>query len=309
MADDKTKKQNTQRKFDNVDPLEKARLAKDYGYALNIIYGIPELTAMFKLAVERQWTAADFQAKLQGSKWYKDNNEYARAYLTAKAAGGADYATMQETARYKVQSIAAQMGKRLSGAELNSMADRYMSEGWGDPNRAAVMQAAIAATITLPPDGILQGNAGDLQQQLKAIAEANGLKYNDSYYLSASKSVASGLSTAEDWQREIRSQAASMYPAWSDKINSGMDINDLASGYINKMAQTLEIDPNSINLNDPYIRQALGAKDDKNNPTMMSMWEFEQQLRKDPRFMQTKQAQDDMFSAGNAILKMFGMAG
>lgn len=306
MADDK---KNTQRNFNKVDPMEKAQLAKDYGYALNIIYGIPELTNLFKLAVERSWTPAQFQTKLQGSAWWRDNNEYARAYLTAKAAGGDDYRTMQETARAKIGQIAAQMGKRLTDAEMNVMADRYMSEGWGDPNRTAVMQQAIAGMITVPPLGQMVGQAGDLQQQMKAVAEANGMKYADSYYLSAAKSVASGLSTAEDWMRSIRTEAASLYPAWTDKINAGMNINDLASGYVNRMAQTLELDPNSINLNDPFIRQALGAKDAQGNPTMMSMWEFEQKLRQDPRFMNTKQAQDDMYAAGNSILKMFGMAG
>ena len=308
MADVKGDK-NLQRQFDKVDPLEKEVLAKQYGYALNIIYGIPELTGLFKLAVERQWTPDEFAAKLHGSQWWHDNNEYARNYLTAKAAGGADFASMQETARTQVQAAATSVGRKLTDGELNVLADRYMSEGWGASGRQQLMLTALSQDITLPPSGILQGAAGDLQESLKAIAVANGLTYNDSYYLSAAKSVESGLSTEDDWKREIRAQASSMYPVWADKINAGMNISDLSSGYVNKMAQTLEIDPNSINLNDPYLRQAFGAKDAQGNPTVMSMWEFEQKLRQDPRFMQTKQAQDEMFSTGNAILQMFGLAG
>jgi len=291
------------------DKIDKAQLAKDYGYALNIIYGIPTLSSLFQEAVTGGWSAARFQKELMSSDWYKNNNQYARAYLTAKAAGGADFEAMQQTARTKVQSVAAQVGRELTETELESLSQQYMSQGWGDADRAGMLEKTLAAGITLPPSGILSGQSGNLQQQLKATAELNGLKYSDSFYLSAAKSVASGLTTAEDWDRDIRQQAASMYPAWSDKINAGMNINDLASGYMTKMAQTLEVDPNSINLNDPYLRQALGSKDPQGNPTMMSMWEFEQKLRQDPRFMNTKQAQDEMFSTANGILQMFGMAG
>ena len=157
---------------------------------------------------------------------------------------------------------------------------------------------------------MLSGNAGDLQQRLMDIAEANGLTISRDYAAQAAKSVAMGLSTDEDWMRQTREQAASLWgPAWQDKIMSGVDAKQLASGYINLMAQEFEMNPESINLNDPYLRKAMTQVDEQGNPRTMSLFDFQQQLRNDPRWMQTKNAEDKVANIGNDILKMFGFAG
>jgi hypothetical protein len=148
-----------------------------------------------------------------------------------------------------------------------------------------------------------------LQDTLKKIAVDNGLRLSDSYYKSAAVSVASGLQTKEDWERDVRDQAASLWPSYSEKIKAGVDVASLASGYVNTMAQTLEINPQDINLNDPYIREALGNFDDKGNPAPLGLWDFEKKLRADPRWMNTKQATDETSSVANTVLKMFGFRG
>ena len=126
-----------------VDKLDEATLSSMYGYALNVIYGVPEMTTLFKKAVAEQWTEDQFTAKLMGSEWWKNNDKYARAYITAKAAGGADWETMRETARNKVKQEAARIGRTLTPEEENSYADMYMSEGWGDPDRASLMDLSL----------------------------------------------------------------------------------------------------------------------------------------------------------------------
>lgn len=306
---DKTVKTTKVNGVPKADLLTKEQLSQQYGYALNVIYGIPEMSKLFQQAVKEQWDVYEFRARLMGTSWWKENNEYARAFITAQAAGGADYTAMVDTARAQVQAAATKIGRQLSDSELKSYADLYMSEGWGAPGRQQLMMTKLAEGITLPPTGAMKGSSGDLAENLKGIAKANGVTYSDDFFVSAAKSVASGLSTEADWQRHIRTQAATMYPAWSDKINAGVDAQQLASGYINRMAQTLEIDPNTISLNDPYLREAFGQMDKNGNATPMSMWEFEQKLRNDPRYMKTKQAEEGMYSAAEGILKMFGVMG
>jgi len=167
----------------------------------------------------------------------------------------------------------------------------------------------LSQKITAAQSGMLMGGAGNLQEQLRRVAESNGLRLSQSYYESAARSVAAGLTTAEDWQREVREQSASLWPSWSEKIMGGVDARELASGYMNVMAETFEIMPDQISLDDPYIRQALTATDDKGNARPVGLWEFQQKLRNDPRWMGTKQAEDEISGIANDVLRMFGFVG
>jgi len=144
---------------------------------------------------------------------------------------------------------------------------------------------------------------------LKSEAIANGLSYSDSWYTSAAKSVASGLTDQNYWVREVRDKAAGMFPVYADRIRQGMTMQDLASPYVNLMADVLEISPQQITLNDPYVREALMGIDDKGNPKPMGLWDFERKLKNDPRWMNTKNAVNDVSAVATDVLRIFGLRG
>lgn len=297
------------------DTLSKEALARKYGYALRVIESDPELYALFQRASNFKkgaWTEEEFAAQLMDSNWWKNNSESARRGLTAKAMGGADWeATLQE-AQDAVQQEAAAQGYELDPATLSGLAEDYVMGGWDQADRRQQLTEAIVKAGKQPGGAgdYLRGNAGNLQQQILSIAEANGLTLSREYAEQAARSVALGLTTEEDWLRETREQAASLWgPAWQQKIMAGVDAKELASGYINMMAQTFEISPEMIDLNDPYLKSAMTNVDKDGNPTPASLYEFQTKLRKDPRWMDTKQAQDKFSDIGSDILRMFGFMG
>jgi hypothetical protein len=292
-----------------ADKLSREQLAEEYKSAVGIIYNVPELTPLFEQAVNENWTADKFKAAVQSSNWYRNNSEPARLAFARKAIGGADWADLQAIARQTVQQTATNLGVVLTPEQLDGYTQRYVYEGWDAADRKPLMTKALSEDIKFTDKGSLKGLAGNLQDTLKKIAVDNGLRLSDSYYKSAAVSVASGLQTKEDWERDVRDQAASLWPSYSEKIKAGVDVASLASGYVNTMAQTLEINPQDINLNDPYIREALGNFDDKGNPAPLGLWDFEKKLRADPRWMNTKQATDETSSVANTVLKMFGFRG
>jgi hypothetical protein len=71
----------------------------------------------------------------------------------------------------------------------------------------------------------------------------------------------------------------------------------------------MELDPYSVSLDDPALRGAMTGVDDKGNFRPMGLWEFEQSLRKDPKWKDTKQAQDDTVQIGMGILQRMGFVG
>ena len=291
------------------DKLDRAELEASYKSAVGIIYAVPELQQLFEDALNSEWTAASVKAAVQSSDWYNANNEYFRTAWAKASIGGADWTATQETARLAVQAAATAKGRTLTAAELEANTQRYIYEGWGEVGRQQLLNDALAVGLTTGTDGFMAGAAGDLQQTLKDVANRNGLPLSQGYYESAAKSVASGLTTENDWIRDLRAQAASLWPSYADKINAGVDVGDLASGYVNTMANTLEINASEISLNDPSIREALSSFDDKGNPLPMGLWDFQNKLRSDPRWMNTKQATDSISETANTVLEMFGLRG
>lgn len=295
------------------DTLSRSELAKSYGYALRIIESDPELSALFERAVngkKGQWTATRFTAELMDTDWYQNNNEFARKALTAEALGGADWEAMLETARLNVQQVATNEGIDLDASQIDTYARQAIANGWDQPGREQLLRNALAQQLQTPAEGqLMEGQAGNMEQIWMQTAARNGLKLSREFFSSAARSVAMDLSTVEDVERQIREQAASMYPTYSQQILAGQDARDLASGYINMMAQEFEMDPEMIDLNDPMIREAMGGISEDGKPSVEGLWAFQQRLRKDPRWMQTKAAADEISSTARSVMEIFGLVG
>lgn len=296
------------------DQLSREELAASYQQAVGIIYSVPELQDIFTQALDEGWTQAKMQAAVQNSKWYRENDEYARTAWAQEQMGGADWKAAQDDARVTVQAVARQMGSDLTPEELTALTKRYIYEGWGQRAGGKQMVAqALAQEIAFMPDSRgqmnLMGAAGTLADNLKNVARANGMMFADNWYESAAQSVAAGLSNQDDWERDIREQAAGLWPIYGDKIRQGMNVYDLASPYIQTMAQEFEVDPNRITLDDPYIRAALTGIDEQGNPKATNLWDFQKKLRNDPRWLNTAKAQNEITSVTGSVMQMFGLMG
>lgn len=294
------------------DPLDRNVVAEQYGYALEVLYSNVELRDLFERSITEGWAGntAKWNAELRNTNWFQENPEYARRAWAARSLGGADWQSQLQNARLAVQDAATQVGADLSPAELDSLSQQYIYQGWYEGSRKQLLLKALAEEIpTLPGNKGLRGRAGSFVDQLRSEALANGLKYDDNWFLGAARSVAQNLTTEDDWRRDIRDQAAGMFPVYADRIRQGMNMYEIASPYINLMAQTLEIAPDQVTLNDPYIREALMGIDEKGNARPMGLWDFEKKLKNDPRWMQTKQASNDIASTATDILQIFGLRG
>jgi hypothetical protein len=295
------------------DPLSERELARRYGYALRIMKSDDEVWDLFQRAANAkkgQWTTDKFIAELMATQWWSENNEFARQAIAAESVGGADWQTMLETAAIAVRSTATNEGVDLSDAEVDEIARQAIAGGWTQQGREQLLTNAVVRQMGTPEEGrFLRGNAGNLEQTWMSTAARNGLKLSRDFYTSAARSVAMDLSTAEDVERQIREQAASLWPTFSDRIMQGQDARDLASGYINLMSQELEIQPEMIDLDDPLIKQAMGGVDESGNPKTEGLWAFQQRLRRDPRWMNTQNAANQISSTARTVMEIFGMVG
>ena len=98
-----------------------------------------------------------------------------------------------------------------------------------------------------------------------------------------------------------------MYPSYAKQIDAGMTVKVIASPYTQMMAQTLEIPDTEITVFDPTIKAALNGLSPDGKPTGLSLTDFQQRLRSDPRWTKTDAAQQNVFNVGLAVLKNMGL--
>ena len=109
-------------------------------------------------------------------------------------------------------------------------------------------------------------------------------------------------------QNKIKAIASRLYPALTDSIiKDGLTVQDILQPYINRKAQVLEIPANQISLNNAEGQQL--ASKVITEQGLLPIYNYEKELRADPRWRFTKNANDEAATWLNTILKDFGIAG
>jgi hypothetical protein len=140
-------------------------------------------------------------------------------------------------------------------------------------------------------------------QNLSKVAENNGITLVPDQL----QSFADRVKRGEDINlvaNDIRKLAAIGQPDNIKKlIDQGVDLSTIYDPYKKLMGGVLEINPNSIPLNDPTLRMAIGP--DKE----MSLYEYQKMLRKDARWQYTDQARNEAADVATTVLRDFGFMG
>jgi hypothetical protein len=145
--------------------------------------------------------------------------------------------------------------------------------------------------------------AQGIRQDLTRTALANGLKLDEDQIVNFESRLKAG-ENIDAIKATIRKTAALGMPdSVKQIVDSGVDLSTIYSPYRSILAQTLEINPNSISLDDPTLRMAIGP--DKE----MSLYEYQRSLRKDNRWQYTDQARAEAADIAKTVLKDFGFMG
>lgn len=149
----------------------------------------------------------------------------------------------------------------------------------------------------------LASEAESTRQNLMKTALANGITLNADQIANFEQRLKAG-ENIDAIKNTIRETAALGMPDQVKKlVASGVDLSTVYSPYKSILAQTLEINPNDITLDDPTLRMAIGP--DKE----MSLYEYQRALRKDNRWQYTNQARSEASDVAKTVLKDFGFMG
>lgn len=296
---------NQNRKRRAPDKLDRSTLQALYGVTAAQLAVDDDLFQTFQLAFEQDWDKARFWSALEQTDWWRRNSKSMREYLLAAAdPNNIDFKNLQEDSREYVLQTALDLGISLDDADIEDLSTQSLMFGWGDPAQKYELERAI---LNKPAKGPYTGNIMGVSQSLKALAQANGVDYNEKWYEDAALSVASKKTRPDFWEQKVRQQAASMFPVFADQIEAGLNVYDIAQPYIKTMADEWGISPTAITLKDPTLLKGITNFNDKGNPYAMNLGDFRRMLRNDPRWMDTDRAQNDIGRVASQVLAMFGI--
>ena len=312
---------------------ELAKLLKNAGYKVTT-------TGKYTNAIVEAYADALQAAVIQSTRLGKDFS--VRDYLLQEArATGTDQPSVREDIRIwdptKIAGVVQDLSVKLLGREATPEEVIYLGSKLTEAQKKAATKTQyttkagkVTATITggldeeqflidifqkdkkfAPEIKLIQekkkaaeaSEASTTRQDLMKTALANGVTLGEDTIVGLEQRLKAGESL-DVIKNTIRSTASLGMPDNVKKlIESGVDLATIYSPYKSLLAQTLEVNPNSITLNDPTLRMAIGP--DKE----MSLYEYQRSLRKDPRWQYTDQARQEVSSTASRVLKDFGFQG
>lgn len=224
------------------------------------------------------------------------------AALNASTSYGRSIQSMQN----KIARLALEAGAQLTAEELAQYAKEAIDTSLDKDTESLTAFINNKLKFGKGVGGRYTGVAGTNVDALAKVAAANGLDLEKAFGAQLPDwllAINKGESI-ETYKKVIRDVAKIGMPEKIGKlIDQGIDLATIYSPYKNLMASTLEINPQSISLDDPTLRSAITA--DKEVP----LYEFERALRKDNRWQYTNQAREEVSNATRKILQDFGFMG
>ena len=235
-------------------------------------------------------TFNDFSAKLRADARFEGT----------PAAGGA------KDLRQSIADRALGLGVTLAEEDIDEITNNALSMGIGASS--SLVDKLIRAKLTyVPGKTVLGGAAGGALASLKATAAANGLDFDAQFGSQTQTWLAKILQgeSPETFKSIIRKTAKIGYektPQVTSLLDLGVDLEAIYAPYKNVMASVLEINPETIGINDKTLRSAIGDKE-------MTLYDWQRSLRKDPRWQYTNNAREDVSSSVLSVLRDFGFQG
>lgn len=288
-------------------PLKLSDALAQYGFIGQMANAIPALKWIFLTAAKHDWPVDRLNLAIRDSDWFKLYGESARNWITLNAVDPATARRNLLNATSKVKLIMNEMGLAVNGETWTQLATAITVQGM---NSEAQIRAYLAANgkLNYSQAGTLTGSAAQMEAQMRQIATDFGVAHTADNLKARLRNILAGTDTLEGWTALMRARAKATYSHFAEQFDSGLTLRDVADPYISTMANTLEIAESDIDLTDPNIKKALTQNLPDGIPGAQPLWQFERQLKNDPRWDKTKQARTAAFETIHQIGRDFGLA-
>ncbi|NDB96877.1 MAG: hypothetical protein EBZ78_12080, partial [Verrucomicrobia bacterium] len=183
-----------------------------------------------------------------------------------------------------------------------------------------LMADSIKFTTTNSIDGrvVYTGLAGKLEtlaSKLYNTARDYGFQQTSSnanftkWFEASMKGLIAGTLNEEDLDNDLQSRAKLFAPGLARFIDQGQTLREAANPWLKAIADTWEVDIESVDLNDDYVQRAINMQDEKGNFTTMNLYDTKKLARRSKKWDETQTAKEEKTSIASRILKDFGFLG
>lgn len=285
-----------------------ASLNENYGLAASFLESDPELSNLYSQAVAGTWSTDQFQAALQQTAWWQSNSDSARKLIAEKATNPAQYRQDLANKLPQLQEQATKLGVHLSPDAMDTLASMSLMLNM---NTAAI-DAYMGKYLELNQQGHFLGYAGQVELGIREYARDQGIPLTDDYVDRAVTGIITGTDSLGNHRANIQNLAEQAFPAYASQIRDGVTVGQIAAPYLAAQSKIWESDPNKIDLFDPTLRGALTktvttSPDKPGEPAQVPLYEFEKQLRSDPKWLKTNNARESVTATAKSVLSNMGL--
>lgn len=277
----------------------------DYGYVGTLANTVPDLKKKLAQAKAENWDVAKFTREIQDTNWWKNSADALKKYQILKATKPGEFQQQQNQLIGHVRRLAGQLGVGLTeggGGTLEHLVRQAQTFGWDEET----LRAEIGSMYRLNRGKAPGGDAGATTQKLRQVYADYGVPLGEDLAAKATRAILSGTATVDSYTAQAINSAKSRYAALAPQLAQGMTVRDIADPYMQMIASTLEIPQGKVGITDPRVQKALTARDDKGQPTVQPLWQFEQGLKQSPEWNKTKQATNAAYDMVNKIGTAWG---
>jgi len=259
--------------------------AASYGISEALLASHPELRAVYELF--KAGNTGKALEELFKTEYYKTMSSVVKTREKQKLEQPEVYADSVQKYKLLARKRLVNTGIKIDTATFDALVNDAFAKGMSDDQ----LDQAIAASGKITGFG---GNILGDTTTLKTYAASFGVNnlLNDAYWTSKQNALFQGTVTTEDIQKEIRDLSASAFPAYADGIANGLSIASQASNVITSYATFLELDPETVDFNNPTVRKITQYIDPATGkPARMPQWMVEKTIKSDPAWGFTKNGQ------------------
>lgn len=288
--------------------INRQELAAEYGWSLAILKSNNQLWDLFNSAVRHTWTPERFVAEMRTTDWFQNHSAAWRQATVLRLTDPSEYQGRVDAMKSHVLNVwGAAMGAPMDTNRADRLAKTAIQLGWTDEQLTDRLVNSTNFMRLLKRDS-LGGNAAQASQQIDQYAAAYGVGVGNHWKAQQLKDILSGGDTMDGTLNRIKELSKSKYTAFADQIDAGKTIDSIADPYRQEMAQLLELNPNDIGVDNHHIQQALQFKNQDGKAAPLSLSDFGDAIRRDPRWQLTQNARDSVMSLGYNLAKSFGLS-
>lgn len=273
---------------------------------------VPEVATILEQGAVQGLSTEQVQAKIDQTTWWRTTSQAVKTFEADQAQNPAEYnfntpGSKAAQSLAQIQAASAQYGVTLTPQSAQQLALNALKFGWTTQQT----QAAIGSMVTVGANG--QTNAAAVVNALKAQAGQYLMDPNDPVLQSWAQNVAAGTQTMDQYTAWLKQNASLKWTGMASQIAQGYTPNQIVNNLRTKAAQTMEVDPNSIDfINDPQYSKILDYVP-PNTPDgvhrLMTESEMTQYLKGTDQWQYTQQSRDQVSQVANTVLQAFGKVG